>query len=67
MEINLEKFQEKKSWKHKIINEKIEALDVYWFDTFNSENRDTPVYVKAIIMQRFYQVHGRLPRWNKEF
>jgi len=48
-------------------NEKIEALDVYWYDTFNSKNMDIPVFLKAIIMQQFYKVHGRLPRWNKEF
>ena len=50
-----------------MINEKIEALDVYWYDTFNSKNMDIPIFVKAFIMQRFYQVHARLPRWNKEF
>jgi hypothetical protein len=57
----------KKSWKQKLIDEKIEALDVYWYDTFNSENMDIPVFVEAVIMQRFYEEHGRLPRWNKEF
>ena len=55
------------SWKQKLIDEKIDALDVYWYDTFNSKNRDIPAFVEALIMQQFYDVYGRLPRWNKEF
>ena len=61
------KIPRKKSWKQKLIEEKIEALDVYWYDTFNDQNTDIPGFVEAIIMQRFFDLQGRLPRWNKEF
>jgi hypothetical protein len=56
----------KKSWKQKLIDENIDALDIYWYDTFSSQNRDIPVFVEATILQIFLEVHGRLPRWNKE-
>ncbi|HFC76665.1 MAG TPA: hypothetical protein ENJ27_00315 [Candidatus Moranbacteria bacterium] len=60
------KIPRKKSWKQKLIEEKIKVLHVYWYDTFNSENKDIPVFVEATIMQRFFEVKGRLPSWNKE-
>jgi len=61
------KIPRKKSWKQKLIDEKIEALDIYWYDTINSETKDIPAFVEATIMQRFFETYGHLPRWNKEF
>lgn len=57
----------KKSWNQKLIDENIDALDIYWYVTFDSIYDDIPTFVEAITMQGFYDVHGRLPRWNKEF
>lgn len=54
----------KNSWKTKLISEKIEALDIYWYETFDKANRDIPNSVKGIIIQRFYEVYGVLPKWN---
>ncbi len=56
----------KRPWKQKLIDEKIDALDVYWYDTTSSENMDIPVSVETAIKQRFFEVHGYLPRWNEE-
>ncbi len=67
--INRHQFWEipiKKSWKQKLINEKIDALDIYWYVTVDSENIDIPFFVETTVMQRFFEVNGRLPRWNKE-
>ncbi len=61
------KVPRKKSWKQKLVDEKIEALDIYWYDTINSETMDIPVFVEATIIQRFFEIYGQLPRWNKEF
>jgi hypothetical protein len=61
------KIPRKKSWKQKLIDEEIEALDIYWYETINSQTMDIPVFVEATILQRFFEVHGYLPRWNKEF
>ena len=57
------KVPRKKSWKQKLIDEKIDALDIYWYDT---GTMDIPAFVEATIMQRFFEIYGRLPRWNKE-
>ncbi|MFS4466187.1 hypothetical protein [Maribacter sp. 2210JD10-5] len=57
----------KRSWKTKLISEKIEALDIYWYETFDKANRDIPNTVEGIIIQRFYEVYGVLPKWNKEY
>ncbi len=61
------KIPRKKSWKQKLIDEDIDALDVYWYDTFNDKNMDIPVCVEASIIQHFFNIHAHLPRWNKEF
>jgi len=47
--------------------EKIDGLDIYWFVTCDKNNHDLPGYVEGLIMQRFYEVNGRLPEWNKEY
>lgn len=60
------KVQRKISWPSKMREENIEALDIYWYDTFNSETKDIPVYTEALLMQRFFEMNKRLPRWNKE-
>lgn len=57
----------KKSWKQKIIDEKIDALDIYWYDTFHAEIIDIPVFVESTLIQRFFEMNNHLPRWNKEF
>ncbi len=61
------KISRKESWKQKLINENIDALDIYWYVTINSKFEDIPAYIEAMIIQRFFEIHGHLPRWNKEF
>ena len=51
----------------KMITENIDALDVYWFATKDSQNNDLPSYVEGVLMQRFFNIQGQLPLWNKEF
>jgi hypothetical protein len=57
----------RKSWKSKIIAENIEALDIYWHETFDKKNNDIPSTIEGILIQRFYDIYGVLPKWNKEF
>jgi len=47
--------------------EKIDGLDIYWFVTFDKANHDLPSYTEGLILQRFFEVNGRLPEWNKEY
>lgn len=58
------KIPRKKSWKQKLIDEDIDALDVYWYETVNKDVFDIPAFVEAQILQRFLEVYGRFPRWN---
>lgn len=51
----------------KMKEEGIEALDVYWFVTFDEKHTDLPGYVEGLLMQRYFEVHGKLPPWNREF
>ncbi len=55
------------SWKERMISEKIEALDVYWYETFDEIHSDIPASIEGLIMQRFFDIHNRLPKWNVEF
>jgi len=57
----------RKSWKAKIFTEKIEALDMYWYKTFNKKNNDISSTIEGILIQRFYDIYSVLPKWNKEF
>jgi hypothetical protein len=52
---------------NKMTRENIDALDIYWFVTMDKSNNDLPGYVEGLLMQRFYELYGRLPEWNKEF
>ena len=51
----------------KCIKENIDALDIYWFVSFDNKNQDLPGFVEGTILQRYFEIHGQLPCWNKEF
>lgn len=55
------------TWKQKMIDEKIDTLDIYWYETFDKDNTDIPLYVEGLIIQRYFEIHRQLPRWNIEF
>lgn len=51
----------------KMKQEDIEALDIYWFVTFDENHQDLPGYVEGVLMQRYFEIYGNLPPWNKKF
>ena len=51
----------------RILKENIDALDIYWFVTFDAKTYDLPGFVEGLLMQRFFEVYGRLPLWNEGF
>ncbi|MCX6250554.1 MAG: hypothetical protein NTX61_07375 [Bacteroidetes bacterium] len=51
----------------KLVEEKIDGLDIYWFVTMDKTNNDLPGFVEGLLMQRYFEVHGKLPLWNKDF
>lgn len=44
-----------------------ESLDIYWYVTMNDSFHDLPSYVEAILLQQYFEVHQKLPPWNKCF
>jgi len=54
-------------FEQKIEQENIDALDIYWFVTYNKHHQDLPGFVEGLIIQRYFELHGCLPPWNKEF
>ena len=54
-------------FEQKIAAENIDALDIYWFVTMGNKHNDLPGYVEGLLMQRYFEVHGTLPPWNKGF
>jgi hypothetical protein len=55
------------SFESRFLKENIDALDIYWFVTFDTKSNDLPGFVEGLLIQRFFEIHGRLPLWNKEF
>jgi hypothetical protein len=55
------------SWINKIKKENIDGLDIYWYVTFTQRTRDIPFFVQSLLLQRYFELYGRLPNWNVEF
>lgn len=55
------------SWRTQMLKEKIEALDIYWYVTHNDNFVDCPKILESRLLQKHFDIHGRLPKWNKEF
>jgi hypothetical protein len=57
----------KYSWKTQLKLEKIEAVEVFWYETYNDKTKVIPTFVEAQILQLFLKENGKLPRWNVAF
>lgn len=55
------------SWKTQMLAEKIEAIDVYWYVTHNDKFVDCPRVLENKLLQKHFDIYGRLPKWNNEF
>jgi len=53
------------SWPQQMKLENIEALDIYWYITYDEKNKDFPEDVERTILQHHISIYERLPRWNK--
>ncbi|MEQ8522650.1 MAG: hypothetical protein RIB86_18530 [Imperialibacter sp.] len=67
--VNGKQFDErrKNSWPSRMQTEQIEALDIYWYETFNKQTKDIPAFVESLLIQIHFEQFGRLPRWNVEY
>ena len=45
--------------------ENIEALDVYWYITYDDINKDFPEDIEDELLLNYKTLYGKLPRWNK--
>lgn len=54
-------------FEQKIDEENIDALDIYWFVTFDENHQDLPGYVEGLLIQRYFDTFGELPPWNKSY
>ena len=57
----------KYSWPAQMKIEKFDRLEVYWYETFNVKNKFIPTYVEGLILQKFLDETGKLPKWNVAF
>ena len=57
----------KYSWPAQMKIEDITALEVVWYETFNTDSKGIPTAVEGVILQNFFDENGRLPRWNVAF
>ena len=57
----------KYSWPAQMKLEKIERLEVLWFETFNDDNKGIPTAVEGQVLQNYVDANGKLPRWNVAF
>ncbi|MGY5848773.1 hypothetical protein ACW6QP_15300 [Salegentibacter sp. HM20] len=67
--INGEHFGGKRpeTWKQKLKKEKIDALDIYWYETYNQNIKDIPAFVQGQVIQLHFDMQGRLPEWNEQY
>lgn len=57
----------KYSWPTQMKLEKIEVLEVFWFETFNAKTKSIPTSIEGGILQNFLDENSKLPRWNVAF
>jgi len=55
------------SWMSKLKDKNIDGLDIYWYETFNQKTKDIPSFVQSLLLQKYFEIYGRLPEWNSEF
>jgi len=57
----------KYTWKTQLKLEKIAAVEVFWYETYNAKTKVIPTFVEGQILQLFLKENGKLPRWNVAF
>ena len=55
----------RKSWPLQMMLEGIQALDIYWYVTYDEKNKDFPEEIEAYLLNKHKEIYSHLPRWNK--
>ncbi len=51
-------------WPEEMREQDIEALDIYWYVTFDEDNKHIPAFIEAMLLQQYFDLHRQLPPWN---
>jgi hypothetical protein len=54
------------SWPNQMKIENIEVLDVYWYITHSEKYLDCPKELESNLLEKHWDIYGRLPKWNKK-
>lgn len=54
------------TWPLRMKQEGIEALDIYWFVTYDQKHKDFPDEVEDELLDIHLEIYERLPRWNRK-
>ena len=53
------------SFAEKLIDENIDALNIYWYDTLSQ--KDIPATIEGLVIQKYFDANDSLPKWNKTY
>lgn len=53
------------AWKKQMIRENIEALNIYWYVTYDTGYTDCPEVLKRNLLRQHQDIFGIFPKWNK--
>jgi hypothetical protein len=53
-------------WLQQMKLENIDALDIYWYITYDDTYKDCPEEIEKLLLQKFTYIMGKPPRWNKK-
>jgi len=53
------------AWKKQMIRENIEALNIYWYVTYDTDVKDCPEVLKRNLLRQHLDIFGIFPKWNK--
>ncbi len=45
----------------------VESFEIYWFVTYDEHSKHLPKYVEGVLLQKYFELKGCLPLWNKSF
>lgn len=53
------------AWKKQMTRENIEALNIYWYVTYDAGYKDCPDVLKRELLRQHQDIFGVFPKWNK--
>lgn len=53
-------------WPQQMLKENIEALDIYWYVTYDGSVKDFPRDLEIELLKQYQSIYGCLPRWNSK-